>query len=119
MRAFFALLTEALTNKVRIVAHNASFDLSRLAATAAAHGGLPVLPVDKTKVLCTMQTSKKACGLLDVRQDPRYLKPPKLEELHEHLFHSKPVGTLHEALADVRVLIRCYVEGAKRGLWPL
>ena len=45
------------------------------------------------------------------------LKVPKLEELHEHLFGAKPAGTLHEALADVCVLRRCYAEGRRRQLW--
>ena len=45
------------------------------------------------------------------------LKVPKLEELHEHLCGAKPAGTLHEALADVCVLRRCYAEGRRRQLW--
>ena len=32
------------------------------------------------------------------------------EEVHEHLFGTKPAGELHAALADVKVTAKCFVE---------
>ena len=36
------------------------------------------------------------------------------EEVHEHLFGTKPAGELHAALADVKVTAKCFVEMEKR-----
>ena len=41
-------------------------------------------------------------------------KPATNEEVHEHLFGTKPAGELHAALADVKVTAKCFVEMEKR-----
>ena len=51
-----------------------------------------------------------------LRHNP-WLKPPRNEELFAFLFQRKPTGRLHNALADCRVTLACYIEGRGRMWW--
>jgi hypothetical protein len=67
---------------------------------------------------CTMELSKNVCH--DMYNDANekmcrknkdgtiWRKPPKLVELHEFLFGSKPDG-LHDANVDTYVCLKCYL----------
>lgn len=95
----------------RIAAHNARFDASRIQYTAEVAG---VDVPEWWTVFCTMRASK---GRFECNNAMGRPKNPRLDELHEHLFLALPSGELHRALADAEVLLRCYVEGEKRGWW--
>ena len=98
---------------VRIVAHNASFDVARLNHTAICQGLVPSLR--SAAMLCTMHTATRHCGLR-TRGDKRS-KAPKNEELYAFLFGHPPAERLHSALPDCRVTLASYVEGRARKWW--
>ena len=112
---FFALVAAARAAGVRVVAHNASFDVSRLNHTAHRHGLCGGPSLRSADMLCTMHSATKHCGLR-ARGNKR-LKPPRNEELYRFLFERAPPGRLHRALADCRVTLTSYVEGRKRHWW--
>jgi DNA polymerase III epsilon subunit-like protein len=97
-----------------LVAHNATFDVSRLAHAAAFHGAASHLSFDAKDVLCTMRLGARHCGL---KNKVGRQKPPRNDELHCYLFGSAPVEELHDAMEDVRVTARNFVEGRRRGMW--
>jgi DNA polymerase III epsilon subunit-like protein len=98
----------------RIVAHNASFDCRMLAQTARQHGvdGWDITTAD---MFCTMQNSKPRCGL--VSEKTGRPKAPSNAELYKILTGTAPSGALHDALVDIKVTGRSFVEGQKRGWW--
>ena len=98
---------------MRVVAHNASFDVRHLNHTASVQK-LPS-PLRSAEMLCTMHGATKHCGLR--KRGNKALKPPRNEELFAFLFQRKPTGRLHNALADCRVTLACYVEGRGRMWW--
>ena len=112
---FFALVDAARAAGVRIVAHNASFDVSRLNHTAHRHGLRNGPYLCSAGMLCTMHAASKHCRLR-TRGNQR-LKAPRNEELYRFLFEQAPPGRLHRALADCRVTLASYVEGRKRHWW--
>lgn len=62
------------------------------------------------KTLCTMRSSTEYCKL----QGRGFsYKPPKLSELHRHLFGEFFEGA-HDALVDVEATMRCLIELMKR-----
>ena len=112
---FFTLVAAARTARVRVVAHNASFDVARLNHTAHRHGLRRGPSLCSADMLCTMYGASKHCGLR-TRGNKR-LKAPKNEELYQFLFGQAPPGRLHRALADCRVTLASYIEGRKRRWW--
>jgi DNA polymerase III epsilon subunit-like protein len=112
---FFALVAAARAAGVRIVAHNASFDVSRLNHTAHRHRLHNASPLQSADMLCTMHGATKHCRLRT--RGNRRLKAPRNEELYQFLFELAPPGRLHRALADCRVTLASYVEGRKRRWW--
>ena len=97
---------------VIFVAHNALFDLQRLAHTADALG---VAPLDPPTVLCTMKASRGQCGLVTATG---HAKAPKNEELYHFLFpDAPPPSGLHDALVDARITAASLAEGHRRGMW--
>jgi DNA polymerase III epsilon subunit-like protein len=112
---FFALVVAAHAAGVRIVAHNASFDVSRLNHTAHRHGLRDASPLCSAGMLCTMHGATKHCRLRT--RGNRRLKAPRNEELYRFLFEQAPPGRLHRALADCRVTLASYIEGRKRRWW--
>ena len=59
---FFALVAAALAADVRVVAHNASFDVSHLNRTAHRHGQRGTA-LSSAATFCTMHSATKHCGL--------------------------------------------------------
>ena len=57
---------------------------------------------------------KAARGHVNVYDRIGRRKAATNEEVHEHLFGTKPAGELHAALADVKVTAKCFVEMEKR-----
>lgn len=102
-----------------IVAHNAAFDVKRIAHTAQKCGltrdtlttFLPSLPA---AVVCTMNRAAPHVNLQDVRGRR---KRPRNDELYEFFFQSKPREDLHRALADVRVTAASFHAGKRKGWW--
>ena len=98
----------------RIVAHNAAFDCRILAQTAR-HHGVDGWDISKKNVFCTMGRAKPWCKLKSKKTGRP--KAPSNSELYKILTGLSPTGALHDALVDIKVTARSYVEGAKRGWW--
>lgn len=63
---------------------------------------------DSSELYCTMQKSITLCDLkMTSKYGKKYLKFPKLNELHIKLFNSSP-RNLHNSLNDVLICLRCY-----------
>ena len=102
-----------------IAAHNEEFDrfimdieLARLNAEPA-HAG-------PQRHICTAQESAKLVGIPPTAAMIKWghgdkCKTPKLDELHRFLFNEPFIGA-HNALHDMRALIRCLIELRKRGV---
>jgi len=62
------------------------------------------------KIECTMKDSVDLCNIQMINKSGNpYLKFPKLIELHEKLFITKPNG-LHNSLNDIIITLRCYIK---------
>jgi DNA polymerase III epsilon subunit-like protein len=92
-----------------VIAHNADFDGSVLAAEYLRQGWSP--PFAPDSMVCTMKAGIDCCRL----PGPRGYKWPKLEELHQHLFGTSFEGA-HDASADVAACACCFFEMKNRGL---
>jgi len=62
---------------------------------------------DYKKYVCTMKESIDLCAIEMVNKRGKYMKFPKLSELHFKLFDTIP-NNLHNSLNDVLVCLRCY-----------
>lgn len=97
-----------------VVAHNSSFDETRLHKTLEWHGVTERLIF---KPFCTMRNSKDHCMLMTARGKP---KMPKNEELYRQLTGreaSVDFGGLHDAVIDANVTAVSYVQGRRQGWW--
>lgn len=100
-----------------IVAHNIDFDLTMIDVECMRTNINYPFTQDKI-YYCTMNKSKALCNIVNkyrnvgpngqVRMET-YVKKPKLEELHLHLFKRSPKG-LHDSMVDVRVCFRCFLK---------
>ena len=98
---------------VRLVAHNASFDVRVLNLTAIRQGLAPSLR--SASMLCTMHNATHHCGLRT--RGGKQAKAPSNAELFLFLFGSKPAGQLHSALPDCCVTLASYAAGRQRKWW--
>jgi DNA polymerase III epsilon subunit-like protein len=88
-----------------IVAHNASFDTSVILASCYRTKRNASFLTNK-KTICTMKSTTNLCKL-----PGKYgYKYPKLKELFKFLFYKEPNVTLHNALEDTKVTLKCYKE---------
>ena len=110
---FLALLAAAEVAGIRLVSHNASFDVRMLNNTAIRQGLPPSLR--SASMLCTMHNATRHCGLR--KRGGKQSKAPTNEELYVFLFGHKPTVQLHSALPDCRVTLASYVEGHKHKWW--
>ena len=110
---FLALMAAAEAASVRLVAHNASFDVRVLNITAIRQGLAPSLR--SASMLCTMHSATRHCGLR--KRGGKQAKAPRNEELYLFLFGKPPAEQLHSALPDCRVTLASYVAGRKRKWW--
>lgn len=111
---FIALIVAAIANKVRIVVHNASFQVARVNHTAHQHAidGGPLCSAD---MLCAMHNATKHCARR-VRRTKRP-KAPQIEELYSFLHGHKPTLPMRNALADCQITLASYLEGHCRRWW--
>lgn len=99
--------TRAVQSADRIVAHNLDFDRNVVEA-ACYRSGVPLAFQSKPVPYCTARNGVPLCAIWATRANgTKYLRFPKLWELHEELFNTRP-GHLHDALADVLICLRCY-----------
>lgn len=71
---------------------------------------LKYLLANKDAFVCTMKRTITLCNITKLnRHGYPYVKFPKLIELHNILFHSKPAN-LHNSLIDVLIALRCYMK---------
>jgi DNA polymerase III epsilon subunit-like protein len=98
----------------KLVAHNASFDARMLQQTARRHG-VKGWNITRADLFCTMQAAKTRCGMTSQRTGKR--KSPSNAELFKYFFGKAPTGALHDAVVDIRVTAKSYVEGKARGWW--
>jgi DNA polymerase III epsilon subunit-like protein len=62
-----------------------------------------------SQMYCTMQDNIDLCNITSVTKfGKKYVKFPRLEELHEKLFQTKPKN-LHNSLNDVLITLRCFM----------
>jgi len=110
----FPLVDSILTSADCIIAHNLAFDKPVLTCELIRHGLTPKFPALS---YCTMEKTKSLCKLptLFSRPSDPY-KFPKLSELYTYLFGSAEGLTFHAADVDVKCLVACFQELAKRGL---
>ena len=96
-----------------LVAHNAAFDVARLAHTARMAGSK--LELLREDVVCT-QALGAALGLFTDRNGRR--KRPRNDELYEALVEPVPdPEALHDAVADARLTGLSFYAGRARGSW--
>ena len=101
LNSFMALMDKAET----IVAHNFVFD-STMIASVMYRNGYAIQAEDllyRKPCYCTMQETTELCKLLGKYGH----KWPKLQELHQFLFHEDFVGA-HDAMFDIRATMKCY-----------
>jgi DNA polymerase III epsilon subunit-like protein len=94
-----------------VAAHNLAFDRQVVRAECCRQGVAdPFIRVGAgLRECCTMMQGRALCALWAARADgSRYIKYPSLDELHTELFAER-AGSLHDALADVLVCLRCYL----------
>jgi len=114
---------EDFNNSNIVVAHNLNFDLNILKVEMLRSINDEQLDINKkrmystfidtlnksNKLYCTMQENIDLCNIsLTNKFGKQYIKFPKLEELHEKLFKTKPKN-LHNSLNDVLITLRCFI----------
>ena len=80
----------------------------RARASTMSNVGRQTLLAD-ADVICAMKAARSYVNVYAINR-----KAATNEEVHEHLFGTKPAGELHAALADVKVTAKCFVEMEKR-----
>ena len=110
------LIDLAVGSGVRIVFHNANFDVRALNLTAERHIlGRRVLDPAEPMILCTMQHSKPKLALKDILGRP---KQPSNSELYLALHGSHPPrNSLHTALGDAKITWSSYHRARRLGWW--
>lgn len=110
----------------KVIGHNVQFDVNMvhvellrlLFINASVHvklinlftTNLEYLIANKDAFVCTMKRTIKLCNITTInRHGYPYVKYPKLIELHNTLFHSKP-DNLHNSAIDVLITLRCYMK---------
>lgn len=86
-----------------LIAHNISFDLSRIIYHRDKHD-LKTKVLLPTRSFCTMQTTTNICKLPGKYDSYKW---PKLQEAYKHFFGENFDGA-HDALADVKACARVY-----------
>jgi DNA polymerase-3 subunit epsilon len=109
LRDVLADLSSAAAGAQAIVAHNASFDGSVIAAEYLRLG--LESPFRREEMVCTMKQSTDYCRLPGTYG----FKWPTLDELYQVLFGA-PTSVAHDAGSDVAACARCFFELRKRGV---
>jgi DNA polymerase-3 subunit alpha len=87
-----------------LIAHNLNFDENVLVNAIYWDLGRKTFNEFPERKRCSMIASTDMCKL-----PGRYsgYKPPKLSELHFHLFGYMPEGQLHNSMYDTEILVKC------------
>ena len=94
-----------------VVAHNINFDLDVIQAELHRNNFTNWLKLTNNIKYCTMKYGKTITNIMVPSKfnNGMYQKPPKLIELHSHLFHTEP-SNLHNSMTDVWVCFRCFYQ---------
>lgn len=90
-----------------IVAHNVSFD-KQMVIGEAKRQEIDIQPFLNATFYCTMQETTAFCNILATKMERKYVKYPKLIELHDKLFEENTPLTLHNSFNDVLICFKCY-----------
>jgi|MDTF01.1.fsa_nt_gb DNA polymerase III epsilon subunit-like protein len=92
-----------------LVAHNIQFDRNVIMVEQIRNGCEIKLGDLRKEEYCTMKNGKTVCNILKLNERSGKMQPkfPKLVELHEKLFKSKP-NNLHNSMIDILVCLRCF-----------
>jgi len=112
LETFCDVVDEAKRSGVRVVAHNASFDVQAVNRTLRRWGSTRA--ISEGDVMCTMKRSGAVLGL---RSKTGRARNPKNSELYEILFKEKAQGQLHTALADALITAKNFIGGLRKGWW--
>lgn len=94
-----------------IVGHNLLFDNQMVIGELKRHQGDEYITLfTSMKFYCTMQETTKFCNIsATTKMMSRYIKYPKLIELHDKLFGENTLSLpLHNSFNDVMVCFKCY-----------
>ena len=96
-----------------VVAHNIVFD-NRMIMIECERYNIPCFITEEIS-LCSMKLTRNYCGIIAInsKTGEKYIKNPKLEELHDKQFGWKP-KCLHDALVDLMVCLRCFIKHAHK-----
>jgi DNA polymerase-3 subunit epsilon len=114
-----------LRNVDEVVGHNVSFDINmvkvELLRIIYLNKNISVKEQAETKhnlhfltnyknICCTLQDSIDLCNITAIdKYGKQYAKWPKLSELHQKLFDTKP-NNLHNSFNDILATLRCFVK---------
>ena len=91
-----------------VVAHNITFD-NRMIMFECERLKIPCFLLEEVSY-CTMKHSLHVTKIVATNfKGKKYIKNPKLEELHKHYFGFVPKN-LHDAFIDLLVCLRCFVK---------
>ena len=94
-----------------VIAHNIEFDMNVLYANFV-RNNIDTSLINRKSSYCTMKKGTNICKLPGKFDDYKY---PKLTELYKKLFN-KDVEEKHDALYDVKLMRRCYLEIIRKQL---
>lgn len=107
-------LQHMLQNCVAVTAHNAAFDVAVLASEIHRRGSTALAErLLSVKALCTMELTKEAVGLKDVRGKP---KNPNMRELYSYAMGEAKAGAVSDL--EVQQLREAFVALVDRGVVP-
>lgn len=101
---------KALKKAELIVGHNVFFDKKMMMVEAIRLNRNHYFHNfnEKKMEYCTMKYGKELCNIEAISKNgEKYIKYPKLSELHKSLFNYVPRG-LHNSFADILICMRCY-----------
>jgi DNA polymerase III epsilon subunit-like protein len=91
-----------------VVAHNITFD-NRMVMLECERIGMECFLLEEIS-FCTMKNSTKLTNIIATNyRGTKYVKSPKLSELHQHFFGYVP-RDLHDAFIDLLVCLRCFCQ---------
>lgn len=96
-----------------MVAHNIDYDYRALQVSELRAFDKDSM-LDNLEPFCTMRRTTEVCKL-PKRGRQRGYKWPTLDELHNHLF-GKSFKNQHDAMADVKAMMRCFYKLKRKGL---
>jgi DNA polymerase III epsilon subunit-like protein len=112
LERFVGLVDHARKRGIRIVAHQAMFDVNAVNRTLARFNSLK--RIEQHHVFCTMKASRPLLRLHDVRGRVRN---PKNSELYTFLVKDPLPLNLHDALTDCIITARSFLAGVQRRWW--